>query len=210
MRSRSCVFRVRDQREPMWGTWVFRKIAMMTSFRIALATAAILLSCSTASLLSSEKQLLSLDLHVDVQQTNTGHNPVVTIEMTNTSPRKVAITKTFGFANRYLRLELRREDGSRVGYPANSQYELFSSPRFNCLRPDQIYTLEVDLHRWYHVFGGRLDVEQEVPEPGPYSFHLPPGKYRVRAVYDEDYSRPRSRCREFEGRAESRCGFWAL
>lgn len=170
---------------------------------ILLTVTAVVAGCASAKPQSSREALLRVDITTHSDVISPGEPLLATFEIRNVSERRVAVTETFGFAELYLRVQIERQTGSEVAYPPNSQYELFGSPPFICLRPGEVRYLELDLNSWYQIFGGKREVEQEVSEPGPYSFNLQAGVYRIRALYDDDYSSTRLRCERSQGTAVS-------
>lgn len=156
---------------------------------LLLVTGLLFSCCTTLQTADSPRQEVQLETSVET----TGEDPVATIEMTNTGPHAIAVTKTFGLSDLFIHIEIESLSGERVEYPANSQFEIFSEPGYNCLGPGDTMQLEVNLRRWYHVLGGITNRTQAVPETGPYSFPLRPGKYRLKTVYDAPPSQKKSR-----------------
>jgi hypothetical protein len=147
---------------------------------------------------------LQQEVRLEVSVSKAGGDPVATIKAANTGLQPVAITKTFGFSNLFLFFDIEGRSGGKIEYPVNSQFELFSEPAYTCLSPGETMLLEINLRRWYHVLGGSIDRTQAVPEAGPYSFNLPSGEYRLKAVYDSPPSREKShRCPRLNRSVES-------
>jgi hypothetical protein len=71
---------------------------------------------------------------------------------------------------------------------------LFEDPRISCLGPGEEFHFEVQLTSWWHRLGRQQGKKLDFAEQGPYGFALPPGRYRIQAVYKTWASRQRSRC----------------
>jgi hypothetical protein len=163
-----------------------------------------LMACSSAGAPAVTADALHLEVEVETTADAPEDGPLIRIHITNAGSDWIAFTETFGFEYLYLRIALDRLPGeTRIKYPSSSQYELFSTPRFECLRPGETKIVEIPLNSWYHVYGGELDLEQAVPEPGPYSFRLGPGSYRVRAIYSSPDQEVRRGCRGLLGLQKS-------
>jgi hypothetical protein len=141
--------------------------------------------CANLQTTTALRQEVRLEVSVSIAE----GDPVATIKAANIGSQPVAITKTFGLSNLFLFLDMEGRSGEKIEYPVNSQFELFSEPAYTCLRHGETMLLEINLRRWYHVLGGSIDRTQAVPETGPYSFNLPSGEYRLKAVYDPPPSR---------------------
>lgn len=162
------------------------------------------MACLSAGSPAVPAEVLHLDVEVIPAAGAPRNGPLLRIHVTNTGSAPIAFTKTFGFEGLYLRILLERLPGeSRIHYPPSSQYELFTTPRYQCLSPGETSTVEISLNAWYHIYGGELDMEQAVPEPGPYSFSIAPGSYRVRAIYSSPDQEVRRHCRALTGLQQS-------
>lgn len=176
--------------------------------RVPLALVALfggmLLACLSVNAPAVRANVLHLEVDVEPEAGVSANSPIIRIHITNIGSESIAFTETFGFEDLYLRIALERLSAETgIDYPPSSQYELFSTPRYRCLSPRETTTVEVPLNGWYHIYGGKLDMEQAVPEPGPYSFGLGPGSYRVRAIYSSPDEGVRRRCRALNDLKES-------
>lgn len=98
--------------------------------------------------------------------------PIFHVTFSNVTPMKVRFSKTFGFDEIFVNLELMRN-----GEPYRILGgEVFASHRFACLAPGDRITVPIDLGSLSHLLNGRVDGDPEV-------HRLPKGEYAVRARY---------------------------
>lgn len=162
------------------------------------------MGCLSATTPAVPAEVLLLEIEVEPKADLPRQGALIRIDVTNASPNSIALTETFGFEDLYLQIALQRLPGDiPIAYPPNSQYELFSTPRYRCLSPGETTSVEIPLNSWYHIYGGELDLEQAVPEPGPYSFKIGPGSYRVQAIYSSPDQKAHRGCRGVFGRQKS-------
>lgn len=124
-----------------------------------------------------------VELHLHIEQDRAGQ-PVAYFEFRNRRSYALAVTRTFGLEDAFLRVQIETRGGEPVPYPRGAQSELPERPEFNCVLPEGVAAITVPLNRWYVVVGGELRKDPANPEAGVYSFELEPGFYRIRALYD--------------------------
>ena len=145
------------------------------------------LACSTADpahLLRGEP----VELHLRLEQDRAGQ-PVAFFEFRNRRSYSLAVTRTFGLDESYLRVEIVTRGGVRVPYPASADLDFPGLPRFVCLLPGRSVSVTVPLNGWHILLGGEPfkaspHSEKVRPEESLHSFELGPGFYRIRGVYD--------------------------
>jgi hypothetical protein len=113
-----------------------------------------------------------------------GEGPAARVALRNVSRGKLGVIESFGFETVLLHFVIERIgiDG-RVPYPPASQYELFDQPKATCLPPGREIWNEILLTAWWHRLGDRGGKALDFNGEGPYGFVLPPGRYRIQAVY---------------------------
>lgn len=128
---------------------------------------------------------------------------MVILILGNSGKKCLSVTETFGFQDLFLHVAIEDVAGRSIDYPVDSQYELFREPPYRPLKPGHMITLKINLANWYHIYGGVVDTLQQVPEPGPYSFSLPSGSYRIKAIYSSPNEQPWVKCPNYRGPVES-------
>lgn len=140
---------------------------------------------------------LRIELSVKTSQVNGEAHPVAHVVITNVADStSAAFTKTFGTTDgNWLSFRIEEvSEGSLVSYPID--VDLFEQPEYFCLAPGESVTLEIDLLNWKVLIGGRVDGDD------PLSFELPPGDYRIQAVYHASGGRG-LRCPSIQGAVKS-------
>lgn len=151
------------------------------------------IACTSARTATPSGEPLSLYVTVEPYSGPSWGTPIIEIRAVNEGINPVGFTKTFGFKEIYLYLEINRLDSSQeVEYPVEATAELFSAPEYRCIDPGENVSLSVDLGHWTYIVGGDdTDNEEDAPYFG---YWLGPGKYQVRAVYDAPGTTQRLSC----------------
>ena len=140
---------------------------------------------------------LRIELSMKTNRLNGEAHPVAHVVVTNVADSSsAAFSKTFGTTDgNWLSFRIEEvSEGRLVPYPID--VDLFEEPEYSCLTPGESVTLQIDLLNWKVLIGGRVDGDE------PLGFELPPGDYKVQAVYREPGAR-RRRCPAIQGEVKS-------
>lgn len=175
-----------SHRPPMTSVLASRVAVVLLTVH---ATACASLSPRSAQVLTSSAiEITATIAGPSSHKSSSPQSPVVTATLRNVGDTPLAVCRCFGIRRTWLFFEIQHA-GNQTVADAGPEYDLFSEPPYECLRPGATITITKDLFHWYAEFGGAL-----LQSWGPDAYHLEPGQYRLRVGYYDDGQRRLRRC----------------